>query len=136
MVRRAALLHDIGKLGISNAILDKPGKLTDEERRTVEGHPGMSRKILERVSAFRELAVVAGEHHERLDGTGYPDRKVADVLSLESRIIGVADVYGALSEDRPYRGGLPMEKIISIMTADLPHRLDPVCFEGLMVGLA
>jgi putative nucleotidyltransferase with HDIG domain len=135
MVRRAALLHDIGKLGISNAILDKPGKLTDEERRTVEGHPGMSRKILERVSAFRELAVVAGEHHERLDGTGYPDRKVADVLSLESRIIGVADVYGALSEDRPYRGGLPLEKIVAIMSQDLPSRLDPVCFEALLAGL-
>jgi putative nucleotidyltransferase with HDIG domain len=136
MVRRAALLHDIGKLGISNSILDKPGKLTDVERSTIEGHPGMSRRILERVGAFRDLAVVAGEHHERLDGTGYPDHKVADVLSLESRIIGVADVYGALSEDRPYRGGLPMEKIVSIMTADLPHRLDPVCFEALMVGLA
>jgi putative nucleotidyltransferase with HDIG domain len=136
MVRRAALLHDIGKLGISNSILDKPGKLTDGERSTIEGHPDMSRRILERVGAFRRLAVVAGEHHERLDGTGYPDHKVADVLSLESRIIGVADVYGALSEDRPYRGGLAMEKIVSIMTADLPHRLDPLCFEALMSGLA
>jgi putative nucleotidyltransferase with HDIG domain len=136
MVRRAALLHDIGKLGISNSILDKPGKLTDAERKTVEGHPGMSRRILERVGAFRDLAVVAGEHHERLDGTGYPDRKSSAELSLESRILSVADVYGALSEDRPYRPGLPIEKVISMMQSDLPSRLDPICYEALMMGLA
>jgi putative nucleotidyltransferase with HDIG domain len=134
-VRRAALLHDIGKLAISNSILDKAGKLNDAEWQAVREHPGQTRRILERVSAFQELAVVAGQHHEKLDGSGYPNRLTARDLSLEARIVTVADVYGALSEDRPYRSGLPVEKIVAIMKSDLPSKLDPDCFEALMACL-
>jgi putative nucleotidyltransferase with HDIG domain len=134
-VRRAALLHDIGKLAVSNSILDKPGKLNPGEWQAMREHPGQTRRILERVSAFHELAAVAGEHHEKLDGTGYPNGLSARQLSLESRIIAVADVYGALSEDRPYRTGLSLEKIAAIMKSELPNRLDPDCFEALMAGL-
>jgi len=135
-VRRAALLHDIGKLSISNSILDKPGKLDESEWQAMRDHPVQSRSILERVGAFRELARVAGEHHEKLDGTGYPNHLTGEGLSLESRIIAVADVYGALSEDRPYRSGLSLEKIAAIMQKDVPGKLDPVCFDALMAGLA
>jgi putative nucleotidyltransferase with HDIG domain len=131
-VRRAALLHDIGKLSISNSILDKPGKLNKNEWEAVRDHPVQTRRILERVTAFKELAVVAGEHHEKLDGSGYPNGIAGDQLSLESRIVAVADIYGALSENRPYRPGLSLEKIISIMKSDVPHKLDPDCFEALM----
>jgi putative nucleotidyltransferase with HDIG domain len=135
-VRRAALLHDIGKLAVSNSILDKAGKLNESEWKAVREHPGQTRRILERVSAFQELAVVAGEHHEKLDGSGYPNGLSARQLSLESRIIAVADVYGALSEDRPYRAGLSIEKIAAIMKSELPNRLDADCFEALMAGVA
>jgi HD-GYP domain-containing protein (c-di-GMP phosphodiesterase class II) len=79
--------------------------------------------------------VVAGEHHEKLDGTGYSNGLIGGQLSLESRIIAVADVYGALSEDRPYRGGLPLEQIVAIMKKHLPHKLDPDCFEALIESL-
>lgn len=132
LVRRAALLHDIGKLSVSNSILDKPGKLTDEEWKSVYGHPGLTRRILERVGPLQEIAVIAGEHHEKLDGTGYPDRLTARDLSLESRIIAVADVYGSLSEDRPYRAALELDRIVSIMRELIPHKLDADCFEVLL----
>lgn len=132
LVRRASLLHDLGKLSVPNSILDKPGKLTAQEWTVVQSHPGLTRQILSRVGAFEEVAGVAGEHHEKLDGSGYPDRRVAQDLCLESRIIVVADVYGALAEDRPYRAGLELEQIFSIMKKDVPHKLDPDCFEALM----
>ncbi|HUD22078.1 MAG TPA: HD domain-containing phosphohydrolase [Acidobacteriaceae bacterium] len=135
-VRRAALLHDIGKLSISNSILDKAGVLSPEEWQLVRDHPVQTRRILERIGAFRALAKVAGEHHEKLDGSGYPDGLVGKQLSLESRIITVADVYGALSEDRPYRAGLSREEIAGIMKKDVPGKLDSRCFEALMDGVA
>lgn len=132
MVRRAALLHDIGKLSVSNSILDKQGKLTEEEWKSVYEHPGLSRRILERVGPLQEVAVIAGEHHEKLDGTGYPNRLMAEDLSLESRIIAVADVYGSLSEDRPYRPALELDQIVSIMGKLVPYKLDSDCFDALL----
>jgi putative nucleotidyltransferase with HDIG domain len=135
-VRRAALLHDIGKLSISNSILDKAGKLNAEEWHAVQDHPVQTRLILERIGAFKELARVASEHHEKLDGSGYPNKLKSDELSLESRIIAVADVYGALSEDRPYRPGLSLEKIVAIMKNDVPGKLDGECFEAMMEGVS
>ena len=132
LVRRAALLHDIGKLSVSNTILDKSTHLSANEWKAVHQHPRISRLILERVRSFREMAVIAGEHHEKLDGFGYPDRLTARDLSLESRIIGVADVFGALSEDRPYRAGLKLEETFSIMKRFAPHQLDGDCFDALV----
>jgi len=134
-VHRAALLHDLGKLRVPNSILDKPGRLTLAERLIIEEHPALTQSILERVAAFRELAVIAAQHHERLDGSGYPNCLTASQLSLEARIIAVADVYGALSEERPYRRGLPLEQIVTIMSSDLPNRLDPECFKALQLAL-
>ncbi len=132
LVRRAALLHDLGKLSVSNRILDKKTGLDAEEWSAVYRHPSITRLILERVAPFREIAVVAGEHHEKLDGSGYPHRLEAKDLSLESRIISVADVYGALSEDRPYRPGLMLDEIVSIMAKLVPHQLDADCFDALV----
>jgi len=131
LVRRAALLHDIGKLSVSNAILDKRSVLSASEWKAVHQHPRITRLILERVRSFREMAVIAGEHHEKLDGSGYPDRLTARDLSRESRIIAVADVFGALTEDRPYRAGLNLGDTLSIMTEFVPHQLDGDCFEAL-----
>jgi HD-GYP domain-containing protein (c-di-GMP phosphodiesterase class II) len=132
IVRRAALLHDIGKLGVSNAILDKKSDLNAEEWMAVYQHPRITRLILERVAPFREMAVIAGEHHEKLDGSGYPGRLKARDLSVESRIIAVADVYGALSEDRPYRAGMQLDETLAIMKRLVPHQLDADCFEALI----
>jgi len=114
-LRRAALLHDIGKLGVSNRILDKPGPLTDAEREVVRRHPGWSLEILTRVTAFGELARIAGRHHERLDGSGYPSALTADELDLPSRILAVADVAEALSADRPYREALSLDDVLRAM---------------------
>jgi putative nucleotidyltransferase with HDIG domain len=114
-LRRAALLHDIGKLGVSNRILDKPGPLTDAERAVVRRHPGWSLEILTRVTAFGELARIAGSHHERLDGSGYPSALTAEELDLPSRILAVADVAEALGADRPYREALSLDEVLRTM---------------------
>ena len=131
IIRRSALLHDIGKLGVPNSILDKPGRLTADELIVVQSHPWHSARILERIGAFRDIARIAGEHHERLDGSGYPQGLTAAELDLESRLISVADVFGALAEDRPYRGPLPPDECLAIMAKSVPGQLDPMCFEAL-----
>jgi putative nucleotidyltransferase with HDIG domain len=132
LVRRAALLHDIGKLCISNTILDKKTELNATEWKSVHKHPRITRLILQRVRSFREMAIIAGEHHEKLDGSGYPDRLTARDLSLESRIVAVADVFGALTEDRPYRAGIRVEDTLAIMKTFAPHQLDGDCFDALV----
>lgn len=134
-LRRAALLHDLGKLRVPNSILHKQGKLTLEEFIIVKEHPALTRKILGRIPAFREMASVAGSHHEKLDGTGYPNKFGARELSLEARIIAVADVYAALSEARPYRESLEFSQVTSIMEKEMPHKLDPQVYEALLSGL-
>src|SRR6185503_18851720 len=102
---RAGLLHDIGKLGVSNTILDKNGSLTDEERQQVQRHPEYTWEILRRVTAFQDVAWVAARHHERLDGSGYPWHLDAARLDSPARILAVADVFEAITADRPYRKG-------------------------------
>jgi putative nucleotidyltransferase with HDIG domain len=131
LLRRAALLHDVGKLSISNTILDKPSRLTDEELAIIKFHPGVSAEILGHIGAFGEIAIVAGEHHEKLDGSGYPNGLQKADLSLESRLIAVADIYGALSEKRPYREALIPAQITAIMDRDVPLKLDGMCYEAL-----
>ena len=124
VVRRAALLHDIGMLGISNTILDKPAPLTSKEWTAIHRHPVLSQDILSRVRAFSEIAVLAGQHHEKLDGSGYPFRLVSEQLSIESRILTVADTFSALMESRPYREDLTPAGIQQQLAVDVPHRLD------------
>jgi len=134
LVRRAALLHDIGKLSVSNAILEKPGPLTDEEWKIMKMHPVYTRLILQTISGFEHLAFVASAHHERLDGTGYPDGIAADELPLTARIICVADTYQAITEKRPYRDGLPRHAALNIMQKHVPHALDTDCLDVLRHG--
>jgi putative nucleotidyltransferase with HDIG domain len=122
-LRRAALLHDIGKLGVSNRILDKPGPLTDAEREVVRSHPRWSLEILTRVTAFGELARIAARHHERLDGSGYPSALTAEELDLPSRILAVADVAEALSADRPYRDALSADEVFRTIRGEAGRTL-------------
>ncbi len=130
LIRRAALLHDLGKLAVPNTILDKTGKLTPEEWSVVVEHPRLTREILFRIKPFREIAVIAGAHHERLDGSGYPDKLRAPDLCLEARLIAVADFYRALTEDRPYRKGMPHADAMEILRHE-GHALDLSCIEAL-----
>jgi putative nucleotidyltransferase with HDIG domain len=132
LVRRSALLHDLGKLSVSNTILDKPGKLTGEEWAIVQRHPLVGQQILERISHFGAIATVAGQHHEKLDGSGYPYRLSGRQLSLDSRVVALADVFAALSESRPYRQSLEIGQVIAILEQDVPGKLDPDCFEALL----
>jgi putative nucleotidyltransferase with HDIG domain len=115
LVWRAALLHDLGKLAVPNTILDKPGKLTDEEFSIVKQHPRLSREILARIKSFQEMAEIAGAHHERLNGTGYPDNLREQDLCLEAKLVAVADFYRALVEDRPYRPGMSHQEAMAIL---------------------
>jgi HD-GYP domain-containing protein (c-di-GMP phosphodiesterase class II) len=135
-LKRAALLHDLGKLGVSNQILDKNGKLTDEEWQSVRRHPAQSRMILSRISAFQELARIAGDHHERLDGKGYPRGIAGDEISLETRIITVADIFDALTAERPYRAAMPVSKALEILRGDVGTAVDGRCFAALEGALA
>jgi putative nucleotidyltransferase with HDIG domain len=132
LLHRAALLHDLGKLRVPNSILDKPGRLDHAEWAVVREHPALSQAILSRVKQFRELAYVAGAHHEKLDGTGYPNGLEAGDLPLEARILAVADVYGALIEDRPYRAGFAPEDALRMVAESVPNKLDADCFEALV----
>jgi HD-GYP domain-containing protein (c-di-GMP phosphodiesterase class II) len=134
-LRRAALLHDVGKLGVSNRILDKPGKLTEEEYAAVKRHPEHTYQILARVARFRELAETAASHHERMDGRGYHRGIPAGGLPAAARILAVADVCDALSAKRPYRDALPRERVLQIMGADAGAGLCPECFAGLEQAL-
>jgi len=131
LVRRAALLHDIGKLFVPNTILDKQGELTPEEWAVVLEHPRVTRSILERVSSFRELAALAGEHHEKMDGSGYPLGLTAEQMSMESRLLGLADTYSALAEKRPYRRAIDPREILEMLAPSVPAKFDPTCFVAL-----
>jgi HD-GYP domain-containing protein (c-di-GMP phosphodiesterase class II) len=134
-LRRAALLHDVGKLAVSNRILDKPGRLTAAEFARVREHPVITARILERVPGFAELAPVAAAHHERLDGGGYPDGLTAGELTMPMRVLAVADVYEALTSERPYRGALRSTQALEILRAESPRALDGeavAALEGLV----
>ena len=130
-LRRAALLHDIGKLGISNSILDKPGKLTDEEFAMIKMHPVFSVNILKNIIAFSDISPIAGGHHERLDGKGYPHGLHDNEIDMETRIVTVADIFDALTADRPYRVAMPIEKAISIMDDMVDSAIDSQCYKAL-----
>jgi len=130
-LRRAGLLHDIGKLGVSSRILDKPGPLSDSEWVAMRRHPEMTQRILEHVSAFGPLAETAAAHHERLDGRGYHRGVHADELPLAARILAVADVAEALGADRPYRPALAPEEVLTLMREEVGSHFCPVAYEAL-----
>jgi putative nucleotidyltransferase with HDIG domain len=130
-LRRASLLHDIGKLGVSNRILDKPGPLSPDEWAVVRRHPQWTMEILRRVRAFDDVARIAGAHHERLDGSGYHQALTGAQLDRPSRILAVADVAEALSAERPYRAALGPDDVLRIMRQDAGPRFDADAFSAL-----
>ncbi len=130
-LRHAALLHDLGKLSVPNTILEKPGKLDATEWESMRLHPFYTWKVLNMVPGLEEITEVTASHHEKLDGTGYYRGLSSSQLSLEARILTVADIFDALSANRPYREGLPLETVFKIMRKDTPHALDVSCVEAL-----
>lgn len=130
-LRRAALLHDIGKLGVSNLILDKDGPLEDTEWDAMRAHTRFTHAILNRVTPFRGFAEMAASHHERLDGKGYHRGVGAESLGTAARALAVADVCEALSATRPYRGALPWDEVMRIIGRLRGTALDEDCCEAL-----
>ena len=117
-LRRAALLHDIGKLGVPNRILDKPGRLGAEEWDLVRLHPAHTFDILQAVPLFRDFAYDASCHHEKLDGGGYPYALSGTEMSPTARVLAVADITDALLADRPYRPGLAPPEVVRILETE------------------
>jgi HD-GYP domain-containing protein (c-di-GMP phosphodiesterase class II) len=135
-LRRAALLHDIGKLAVPNAILDKPGKLTAAEWQAVMQHPAHTLHVLQQVPVFQELADDAANHHERVDGKGYFRGLTGDVLSTAAKVLAVADVTDALMSERPYRGRLPIDEVIALLMEGRGTQFWPDAVEAMAVTLA
>jgi putative nucleotidyltransferase with HDIG domain len=132
---RAALLHDIGKLGVSNEVLDKPGKLDADEWAAMKRHPTMGAAILSRIEVFKSLSLIARDHHEKLDGSGYPQGLSGEQIDLETRIVTVADIFDALTADRPYRAAMPTASALAIMNKDVGTALDGDCVAALTRAL-
>jgi len=133
-LRIAGLLHDVGKIGVPEDVLVKPGRLTDAEYDAMKTHAAYSRKILAEIEFTEDLEgmdYVAAAHHERLDGSGYPDGLTAEQLPLRARILAVADVFDALTQDRHYRPGMPLDRAMRIIDDQVPHQLDTDCVAAL-----
>jgi putative nucleotidyltransferase with HDIG domain len=131
-LHRGGLLHDIGKIGIPASILDKPGKLSEEERRMIEEHPRKGARILEPIAAYAHVIPMVLQHHEWLNGKGYPDGHTGEDISLGARILAVADVFDALVSDRPYRKGMELERTLEIIKQESGKQFDPKVVQALL----
>lgn len=132
-IRVGSLLHDIGKIGVPDHILAKPGTLSDDEYEQIKKHPGIGYKIIEQVHLLHNILPAIVEHHERLDGSGYPFGLHGDQMSKMGRIVAVADVYDALTTDRPYRKAMGLNAVIEFMKQNSGDRFDAECVEALTV---
>ena len=119
----AALLHDIGKIGIPKEIINKPSKLTDEEYEVIKTHPAIGSNILKEISEIPDIAIGARWHHERYDGKGYPDRLKGTEIPEIARIIGVADAYDAMTSNRSYRDLISQETVSRPISIHLQNNL-------------
>ena len=121
----SAVLHDIGKIGVREAVLNKPGKLTGDERRHVERHTAIGDWILEPMEGFEQVRKGVRWHHERLDGSGYPDGLAGDQVPMLARVLSVADFYDAVTSDRPYRAGFSHERACTMVEENAGKVFDP-----------
>jgi len=123
-IAQAALLHDLGKIGVPESILRKPGALTGEEWEIMRRHPVMGAQIVAPLEFFDDGAIIVRHHHERLDGSGYPDGLAGEGIPLGARIVAVADVYDALTSGRPYRAGLGHAEAVQALHHEGGRTLD------------
>jgi HD-GYP domain-containing protein (c-di-GMP phosphodiesterase class II) len=132
IIKHAGILHDLGKLGIDNAILRKPGKLTDEEYNLVKKHPELGENMLMPLKFLKDEKSIVRHHHERFDGTGYPDGIKGKAIPLGARIIAVADTFDAITSDRPYRPIYPMNKAVEEIRECSGTQFDPSVVEAFL----
>jgi len=136
-LRIGGLVHDIGKIGIDQQVLNKPGPLNDEERGIMESHPTVGEKICDPLESFKQINPIIRGHHEKLNGTGYPDSLDADNLSQLVRIVTIVDIYDALTSDRPYRPAMSFEKATGILKQEAQEgKLDPHLVDVFIAALA
>ncbi len=131
-LHRAGLLHDIGKIGIDQEIIDKPGKLTKEEYMIMCEHPANGASILEPIEDYASVIPMIRQHHEWFNGEGYPYRLKGEEITVGGRILAVVDVFDALISDRPYRAGMPLAKVISIINEGLNTQFDPTVVDAFL----
>ena len=131
-VQIAALLHDVGKIGVPDRVLRKPSALTDEEFQAVQQHPVMGAVIVGAVPGFEETLDAVRHHHERFDGGGYPFGLVGHETPFLARLIAVADAFSAMTTDRPYRKGMAREKALGILEEGAGTQWDPECVHALL----
>jgi putative nucleotidyltransferase with HDIG domain len=125
VIERAAILHDIGKIGIDLSLLHKEGKLSPDDVNALQQHPLIGMKILEPIEFLNDVKLCIGQHHERYDGLGYPNNVPSDKLLMESRILAIADAFDAMTSDRPYRKALPLEVAIRELCDNAGTQFDP-----------
>lgn len=137
MIQMAAPMHDIGKLGVADAILHKPGKLTPEEFADMKQHPIFGAKILENAESdlLRLSRTITLHHHEKWDGTGYPHGLKGEAISLEGRICALGDVFDALTSKRPYKAAFSLEETLRIVKEGAGKHFDPKAVEALLKGV-
>lgn len=132
----AALLHDVGKIGIDESVLQKPGKLTDEEREKIEMHPAMGFEILAPLELSENVRLGILHHQEKFDGSGYPDHLFGEEIPLIARVIAVADAWDAMTSDRAYRKALPKEKALSEIENNSGKQFDPIMVDAFLEIIA
>lgn len=135
LITTAARIHDIGKVGIPDAILNKPGRLTDEERLNMERHPVLGANLLARYPDFARGVAIVRHHHERIDGAGYPDGLRGTTIPFGARVIAVADTWDALTSDRPYRAGMDATRAAAILRAGRGTQWAPELVDALLAAL-
>jgi putative nucleotidyltransferase with HDIG domain len=136
LIVTAARVHDIGKIGVPDAVLNKPGKLDPEERAIIEQHPVSGAELLKRYRDFARGVALVRHHHESWDGTGYPDRLKGAEIPFGARVIAVADSYDAMTSDRPYRKGMPISKAAAILREGRGRQWDPTIIDAFLRSIA
>ena len=131
-IRRGALLHDMGKMGIPDEILQKPGPLTDDEWVIMRKHPGMAYQMLSQIRYLKDAIIIPYYHHERWDGSGYPHKLKEEEIPLHARLFAVVDVWDALSSDRPYRKKMPHKEVVDYLKGEAGHLFDPQVIEKFL----
>jgi len=134
-VELGAVLHDIGKVRVPESILNKTGKLTDEEWKVMRTHPEVGEHILRPIQSLNAILPIVRHHHERWDGTGYPDKLAGRAIPLGARIVSVCDAYRAMTEDRPYRAALSNQEARKELHEGAGGQFDPDCVEAMIRAL-
>lgn len=135
-LRYAGLVHDVGKIGIDDRVLNKPGRLTEDEYEHIKRHPEVGAHILKPITLLQDLAPAVRHHHERWDGRGYPDGLSGERIPLDARILAIADFFDSLTSKRPYREPLPCQRALEMIDEERGRMFDPILAELFLAQLA